>query len=200
MRGLQRSCAWAGAVLAGTALHAAVLAAPLGPAAPAPLGIPAPAPLGMPAPTPLDSPAAAPPPMALELPRLDGTAFVRLADYAGRPVLLNFWGSECPPCAAELPLLFQQAPLYPGLPFLGIAVDRRDDAARFLARWQPSYPQLVATTQPEVLMRRYGNRLGALPYTVVLDARHALCATHLGALDARWLAAAAEACGGGRAR
>ena len=91
-----------------------------------------------------------------------GTAFVRLDDHAGRPVLLNFWGSECPPCIAELPLLFAQAPRHPGLQFLGIAVDQRAAATRFLARLQPTYPQLVASTQPEVLLRRPDVRYAAL--------------------------------------
>jgi thiol-disulfide isomerase/thioredoxin len=138
---------------------------------------------------------AAPPAMNFELPRLDGTAFVPLDSYAGRPVLLNFWGSECPPCVAELPLLFDQAPRYPGLQFLGIAVDPRAAATRFLSRFEPSYPQLMAPTQPEVLMRRFGNKSAALPYTVVLDARHGFCAARLGQVDVAWIAAAAQACG-----
>lgn len=143
---------------------------------------------------------AAPPAMTLELPRLDGTAFVRLDDYAGHPVLLNFWGSECPPCIAELPLLFAQAPRHPGLQFLGIAVDQRAAATRFLARLQPTYPQLVASTQPEVLLRRFGNKSGALPFTVVVDARQEVCASRLGEVDAAWIAAAAQACGAAPAR
>lgn len=135
------------------------------------------------------------PAMSLELPRLDGTAFVRLDDHAGRPVLLNFWGSECGPCVAEMPLLFAEAARHPGLQFLGIAVDQRAAAARFLAGLKPTYPQLIASTQPEVLMRRFGNRTGALPFTVVVNARHVLCASRLGAVDADWIAAAAQACG-----
>jgi thiol-disulfide isomerase/thioredoxin len=137
---------------------------------------------------------AAPPAMALELPMLDGTTFVALDGYAGRPVLLNFWGSDCPPCMAELPVLFAQAPRHPQLQFLGIAVDQRAAAARFLARLQPTYPQLVASTRPEALLRRFGNKAGALPYTVVLDARHEVCASRLGEVDADWITAAAQAC------
>jgi thiol-disulfide isomerase/thioredoxin len=143
---------------------------------------------------------AAPPALTLELPKLDGTAFVRLDDYAGRPVLLNFWGSECPPCIAELPLLFAQAPRHPGLQFLGIAVDQRAAASRFLSRLQPTYPQLVASTQPEVLLRRFGNKAGALPFTVVVDTRREVCASRLGDVDAAWIAAAAQACGAAPAR
>jgi thiol-disulfide isomerase/thioredoxin len=133
--------------------------------------------------------------MSLELPTLDGTAFVRLDDYTGKPVLLNFWGSECPPCVKELPLLFAQAPRHAGMAFLGIAVDQRSAASRFLARQQPSYPQLVAPAQPEVLLRRFGNKAGALPFTVVVDAQRRVCASRLGEVDAAWIAAAAQACG-----
>ena len=138
---------------------------------------------------------AASPAMTLELPRLDGTAFVRLDDHAGRPVLLNFWSSDCGPCIVEMPMLFDQALRQPGLQFLGIAVDQRAAATRFLAGRKPTYPQLIASTQPDVLMRRFGNKTGALPFTVVVDARHVVCASRLGAVDADWIAAAARACG-----
>lgn len=139
-------------------------------------------------------PASAGPVLEFELPRLDGTAFMRLADHAGRPVLLNFWGSECPPCVRELPVLFTQAVQHPQVQFLGIAVDQRSAAARFLQRLTPTYPQLLAASQPEVLLRRFGNKTGALPYTVVLDAGHAWCASRLGEVDAAWVSATLQAC------
>jgi hypothetical protein len=44
-------------------------------------------------------------------------------------------------------------------------------------------------------MRRFGNKSGALPYTVVLNTRLEVCASHLGEVDSTWLAAAAAACG-----
>lgn len=138
--------------------------------------------------------------MTLELPRLDGSAFVKLDDFAGRPVLINFWGSECPPCVAEMPRLFAAASRQGGLQFLGVAVDPRAAAARYIARRQPTYPQLIATAQPEVLLRRYGNPMGALPYTVVVDAQHRVCASHLGEVDDAWIDAAAQACGAERPR
>jgi thiol-disulfide isomerase/thioredoxin len=137
---------------------------------------------------------ASPPAPSFELRQLDGAGFVRLADFPDRPVLLNFWGSECPPCVRELPLLFAQARLNPGLQFLGIAVDDRADANRFLLRQTPTYPQLIAGPQPEVLLRRFGNRSSALPYTVMLNRQHQICATHLGELDAAWLDSARRAC------
>lgn len=136
-------------------------------------------------------------PIQLELPRLDGSAFVRLDDFKGRPVLLNFWGSECPPCLREMPMLFAQARRHAGVQFLGIAVDRREAARRFIDDRSPTYPQLIASTQPEALLRRLGNKVGGLPYTLMLDARHAVCASRLGEVDEGWMDEALQRCGAG---
>jgi thiol-disulfide isomerase/thioredoxin len=138
--------------------------------------------------------AAASPDLGFELPKLDGTAFVRMQDHAGRPLLLNFWGSDCPPCIAEMPMLFSQAKMHPEVQFLGIAVDQRAQAMRFLRQMHATYPQLIALNQPEVLLRRFGNPSGALPYTVIMNERHVMCATHAGAIDEKWLTAAISAC------
>lgn len=79
--------------------------------------------------------------------------------------------------------------------FLGIAVDDRASASRFLSRQAAGYPQLVAPQAAEVLLRRFGNLTGGLPYTVVLNARHQMCASHLGEVDTSWVATAINACG-----
>lgn len=134
------------------------------------------------------------PAMQLELPTLDGGRFVSLRDFKAQPVLINFWGSECPPCAKEVPLLNTQAASHPAIPFLGIAVDERASALQFTARFKASYVQLWAPRQPEALMRRFGNKLGALPYTVVLDAQHRVCASRVGEVDANWLEEALGRC------
>lgn len=134
------------------------------------------------------------PAMSLELPTLDGGRFVALRDFASRPVLLNFWGSECPPCAREVPLLNAQAALHASVVFLGIAVDERGSALHFTAHFKPAYVQLWAPRQADALMRRFGNTLGALPYTVLLDAQHRVCASRLGEVDANWLKEAVGRC------
>jgi cytochrome c biogenesis protein CcmG, thiol:disulfide interchange protein DsbE len=72
----------------------------------------------------LDKPA---PPIVLQ--SLDGSATVRLADYLGRPVMVNFWASWCLPCREEFPLLAaaRAAHAADGLEILGI--DHDDDVA-----------------------------------------------------------------------
>jgi len=67
---------------------------------------------------------------------LDGNP-VRLADFRGRPVVVNFWASWCGPCVEEFPLLRDAASRHAddGLVVIGIVWDDRSEAARdFMAR------------------------------------------------------------------
>ena len=130
-----------------------------------------------------------------ELARIDGAHFVRLSDFPNQAVLVNFWSRDCPPCIEEIPLLDRMALRNPRVQFLGISVDQRTAAYRFLMILQPGYPQLLAPITPDGLARRLGNPTGALPYTVVLDRRHRLCRSHSGALDQGWLDSALKTCG-----
>lgn len=136
--------------------------------------------------------AVAQPKLDFKLPTLDASRGVTLAALPG-PVLLNFWSSDCLPCVRELPLLQAQSRRLPGLRFVGIAIDAGRRAAPFAHRAGTAYLQLAAPGRQD-LLRRFGNPLGALPYTVVLNRAHQVCTTRLGAVDARWLATAAQAC------
>jgi thiol-disulfide isomerase/thioredoxin len=133
-------------------------------------------------------------PMTFILPMIDGSAFVRLADFVGRPVVINFWSSACQPCLKEMPVLLAYAKERPDVQFLGVAVDNRASAVRFLAEQPSMYPQLIAVSQPEVLLRRFGDTYAALPHTVVLDATHSVCAIKTGEIDRLWIQAALIAC------
>jgi thiol-disulfide isomerase/thioredoxin len=132
--------------------------------------------------------------MALVLPDINSTAFIRLADYTGTPMVVNFWSSDCPPCTAEMPTLFQIARTEAHIQFLGVAIDDRLQARRFLSRQMITYPQLLAPKDSDGIMRRFGDPKGVLPYTVVLDRSHRTCQSHVGAIDKSWLLAAIRAC------
>lgn len=85
-----------------------------------------------------------------ELPRLDGEGSVRLADYRGTVVLLDFWASWCPPCRASLPaydeLRDELRADYGDDAFEVLAINldlEREDALAFLEQhYRPDYPLL----------------------------------------------------------
>lgn len=140
------------------------------------------------------TPAVAADKMEFELATLNGGKFVRLDEFAGRPILINVWGTECPPCVQETPLLNAQSQVYTNVQFVGIATDDRISSLRFADTFHIQYPQLQAPKDPTGLLRRLGDTHGALPFTVVLDTEHRICASRLGEVDAEWIAAAVSQC------
>lgn len=66
-----------------------------------------------------------------ELTTLDGST-ARLSDFSGRPVFLNFWRTDCPPCVRELPAFqaFMQAQGDDGAVVLAVNQGERGDAIR----------------------------------------------------------------------
>ena len=93
-----------------------------------------------------------------------------LAAWRGRPLLLNFWATWCPPCVEELPLLdrFYQENSANGWQVLGIAVDQQDPVQRFLSRSPVAFPVVLAGFAGLELSKSLGNLSGGLPFTVVL--------------------------------
>ena len=60
-------------------------------------------------------------PAAFSLPTLNGNGLVRLADYRGKPVVVNFFASWCTACQAELPGFRQEASALKGkVTFIGV--------------------------------------------------------------------------------
>ncbi|MFV0282368.1 MAG: TlpA family protein disulfide reductase [Castellaniella sp.] len=115
-------------------------------------------------------------------PDLDGQDQA-LSAYAGRPVLMNFWASWCPPCVREMPLLESLHQRHPDLAVLGLAIDTRANVGRFLKKVQVSYPLLLTGTQGIALMRELGNKGGGLPFTLLFDRQGHLVDSITGELD-----------------
>ncbi|PXW93871.1 thiol-disulfide isomerase/thioredoxin [Sphaerotilus hippei] len=114
-----------------------------------------------------------------------------LADWRGRPLVLNFWATWCPPCVKEMPELdrFARSAAAHGWTVIGIAIDKAEAVARFLERTPVSFPIGVTGFAGTELARTLGNANGGLPYTVVISAAGVLTHRKQGPTDHAELAA-----------
>ena len=131
----------------------------------------------------------------LKFDRPDGSPLA-MAAFRGRPLLLNFWATWCPPCVKELPLIdqFQREQRGRGWNVVGLAVDQRAPVLTFLQRSPVAFDVGLAGLQGTELARSLGNTGGGLPFTIAFDQRGGVIERRLGALKAedltRWAAAA----------
>lgn len=99
---------------------------------------------------------------------LDGKP-VRLADYRGKAVLLNFWATWCQPCKIEMPWFEELQKQYgsQGLQVVGIAMDdaSKDEIGKFAKQMGVNYPILIGT---ESVGDAYGG-VQFLPSTFFID-------------------------------
>jgi len=100
-----------------------------------------------------------------------------LADYRGKPLVLNVWASWCPPCAQEMPA-FQQVH-----EAMGDKVDRNDSraaASDFVTARHITYPLLF--DPDDVVSPQLG--IAVMPTTLFVSADGVVVKSHAGALSA----------------
>jgi len=102
-----------------------------------------------------------------------------LADYHGKPVILHFWASWCPPCRAELPQLDLWKKKHPDARLIVVSLDdSQSDALLFLRRNHISFPAWIADSQQAM---RLGVR--GLPATILIDGDGNIQQRMIGARD-----------------
>ncbi|CAH2777457.1 MAG: Cytochrome c-type biogenesis protein ResA [Candidatus Burkholderia crenata] len=118
-----------------------------------------------------------------------------LASFKGKPIVLNFWASWCGPCVKEMSTLAALHREYEkkGITFIGLGVDSEKNVNAFLQKVPVDYPIYVAGFGGADLARSFGNNAGALPFTVVIDAKGVIRSTKLGEVDPKELKATLDA-------
>ena len=114
---------------------------------------------------------------------------VSLADFKGQVVVLNVWGSWCPPCRKEAPLLAQAArTLEPeGVAFLGINTrdSSTDQGLAFQKKYDVPYPSIYDPSGQTLLAFRRTLNPNSIPTTLIIDADGKVAASILGEVPSK---------------
>jgi len=126
---------------------------------------------------------AAPPAIAPEFALKDFSGnLVKLSDYRGKVVVVNFWATWCLPCLMEIPAFVKVREKYQarGLEVIGVSVDEEgpDAVQSFAERARMNYPVVMAN--PDTL-KSYGP-IHAIPTTFIIDREGRVYQTHRGML------------------
>jgi thiol-disulfide isomerase/thioredoxin len=119
---------------------------------------------------------------AVELMDRDGRKR-KLSDWAGQPVMVNFWATWCGPCRREIPLLnkVHAERARQRVEIIGIAVDFRDDVLAYAQQTPISYPLLIGEEDGLAAVQAFGMQPN-FPFTVFADSRQRLVALKVGEL------------------
>jgi thiol-disulfide isomerase/thioredoxin len=105
---------------------------------------------------------------------------VALADFQGKPVVINIWASWCPGCNDEAADLREFAADHPEVVVLGVDFQDTFSGARdFYGRWDWEHPSIFDSSGSQTAALG----LFGLPTTLFLDDRHRIGARVVGATD-----------------
>ena len=108
-----------------------------------------------------------------------------IKEWDGKVILLNFWATWCPPCLKEIPGFIELQKTYAdqGFQIIGIAVDDEHAVREYATEIGMNYPAMVVESEGAGLAKRYGNGIGALPYTVIINRNGEISNTIMGELS-----------------
>jgi cytochrome c biogenesis protein CcmG/thiol:disulfide interchange protein DsbE len=128
----------------------------------------------------IDSPLVGKPAPPFALKQAGSGATLDLAQFRGKPVVINFWATWCVPCYQEHPVLTQAAQIYGGqVQFIGVVFDDAEGKILdFLRQNGGAYPTLM--DQGGKTSIAYG--VGGVPETFFLDRNGTIVAKYTGPL------------------
>ncbi len=105
-----------------------------------------------------------------------------LGKWQNHLLVINFWATWCAPCKEEMPMLARVQEKYKKdrVQIVGIAVDSRENVTKFAQSSPAGYPLFPDESRAIEFSKRLGNRLGLLPYTVVIRAGGEIVFTRMG--------------------
>jgi len=121
--------------------------------------------------------------LGLVLPDVDGHE-QRLEQWKGKVLVVNFWATWCEPCREEMPefVKAQTALGDKGLQFVGIAIDQPDKTRQFSRELKLNYPSLIGGFGALELSKSFGNKIMALPFTLIIDREGQVAYSQMGPL------------------
>lgn len=118
------------------------------------------------------------------LPDLEGVTR-RSSEWDGRPRVVNFWATWCPPCRREIPLLIElQARYGDAMQVIGVAIDDMTEVRDYAADTGFNYPVLVGQQDAVNLGNEVLQDWIGLPFTAFVDASGKITRVHVGELHA----------------
>ncbi|WP_304131844.1 TlpA disulfide reductase family protein [Ignavibacterium album] len=105
---------------------------------------------------------------------------IRLSDYRGKIVIIDFWATWCPPCRKGIPdLISLQEEFKKDLVVIGISLDQQNtikDLKPFIENYKINYPVVLGD---EKVVKDYGG-ISAIPTSFIIDQKGNIVDSHIG--------------------